>query len=133
MNERPRHAASALSKGDIPQAPGVYAWYRDGAAVYAGRAVGADGLQGRIWSNHLGTRPDLSRSSFRRNVCEHLGIASTERTRIRPTVMAPADVQPVNEWIRACEVAWVACESDDEAKRLEKALLAEWLPPLSKR
>lgn len=93
MNDRPRRSARSLSGSDVPTSPGVYAWYRDGTPIYVGRAIGRDGLRGRVWKNHLQTGNDLSRSSFRRNVCEHLGIAPTSKTTIRPTVMTV----PVND------------------------------------
>lgn len=133
MNAMRRHAATSLTGRDVPNRPGVYAWYRDGKPIYSGRALGAEGLHGRVWKNHLKTGPDLSRSSFRRNVCEHLSIAPTSKTTVRPTVMNAADVEPVNRWIRECEVAWIECETASEAEVLEKALHAEWLPPLSRR
>lgn len=133
MNAQPRLAAASLNSKDVPTGPGVYAWYHDGEAVYSGRALGGDGLHGRIWKNHLKTGNDLSRSSFRRNVCEHLGIAPTSKTTVRPTLMTDADVVPVNRWIQECEVAWIECQSAGEAKALEKALQAEWMPPVSRR
>ena len=130
---QPCRAAASLTGKDIPTRPGVYAWYREGEPVYSGRAIGADGLHGRIWKNHLKTGDDLSRSSFRRNVCEHLGIAPTSKTTVRPTLMTAADIVPVNRWIRECEVAWIECQSAAGAEALEKALHAEWMPPLSRR
>jgi len=133
MNAQRRRAAASLTGKDIPSRPGVYAWYHDGQPVYSGRALGIDGLHGRIWTNHLRAGKDLSRSSFRRNVCEHLGIAPTSKTTIRPTVMTAADIEPVNQWIRGCEVAWIECQSAAEAEALEKALHGEWMPPLSRR
>ena len=133
MNKQPRHAARSLRKGDVPTSPGVYAWYHNGEPVYSGRAAGAGGLRERIWDNHLKTGTDLSRSSFRRNACEHLGIAPTSRTTMRPTVMTANEVEPVNKWIRQCEVAWIECRSASQAKNLERALHEEWLPPLSRR
>jgi len=133
INAQPRRAAASVGAKDVPQRPGVYVWYRNGDAVYSGRAIGGEGLHGRVWKNHLKTGNDLSRSSFRRNVCEHLGIAPTTKTTVRPTLMTAADVAPVNQWIRECEVAWIECPTEDEAKALEKALHAEWLPPLSRR
>ena len=133
MNAQTRRAAASLTGKDIPRRPGVYTWYREGEPVYSGRAIGADGLHGRIWKNHLKTGDDLSRSSFRRNVCEHLGIAPTSKTTVRPTLMTAADIEPVNRWIRECEVAWIECQSAAEAEALEKALHAEWTPPLSRR
>lgn len=133
MNAQPRSAAASLKGKDVPKRPGVYAWYREGQAIYSGRALGADGLNGRIWKCHLKAGADLSRSSFRRNVCVELGIAPTSTTTIRPTLMTAADIEPVNRWIRECEVAWIECESSAEAEAVEKALHAEWLPPLSRR
>jgi hypothetical protein len=133
MNSQTRAGAATLTGKDIPTRPGIYAWYRDGQAIYSGRAIGADGLRGRIWKNHLATGNDLSRSSFRRNVCEHLGIAPTSTTTTRPAPLTAADVEPVNHWIRQCEVAWIECPIPDAAVKLEKALHTEWLPPLSRR
>jgi hypothetical protein len=133
MDRQLRRAARDLSRREVPTSPGVYAWYRDGEAVYAGRAVGADGLRERVWSTHLKRGTDLSRSSFRRNVCELLGVAPTATTRIRPSVMTVEDVEPVNRWIRECAVTWIECTSVADATRLEKELLAEWMPPLSRR
>lgn len=133
MNGQLRHAAASLTGKDVPPGPGVYAWYHQGEPVYSGRALGSDGLHGRIWKNHLKAGNDLSRSSFRRNVCEHLGIAPTSKTTLRPTVMTAADIEPVNRWVRECDLAWIECQSASEAVALEMALHAEWMPPLSRR
>lgn len=103
----PRHAAASLIGKDVPSNAGVYAWYHQGEPVYSGRALGGDGLHGRIWKNHLKIGNDLSRSSFRRNVCEHLAIAPTSKTSLRPSAMTAADIEPVNRWIRECDVAWI--------------------------
>jgi hypothetical protein len=98
MHVQPRRAPASLTGKDIPtRRPGVYAWYREGEPVYSGRATGANGLHGRIWKNHLKTGDDLSRSSFRRNVCEHLAIAPTSTTTVRPTLMTAADIEPVTD------------------------------------
>ena len=124
---------SSLTSADVPKSFGVYSWYRNGQAIYAGRAVGAKGLNERVWRNHLATGPDLSRSSFRRNVCEDLGIADTTVSRIRPTRLSAPDVEPVNAWIRDCEVAWIEFDTVEGAKAYEVRLLAEWMPPLSRK
>lgn len=129
----PRHDPAALTSSDVPDQPGIYVWLRDGEPVYSGVAAGTGGLRGRVWRYHLKTGLDLSRSSFRRNVCEHLGIARTSRTRIRPTVMTVDEVEPVNAWVQACQVTWLVCESSEKAKQFERDLHAEWLAPLSKR
>ncbi len=133
MHVQPRRSAASITAKAVPTVPGVYAWYRDGEPVYSGRATGTGGLHGRIWKNHLRTGVDLSRSSFRRNVCEHLGIAPTSKTTVRPTLMTAAQVEPVNMWIRGCEVAWIECESPAEPAALEKELHGEWMPPPSRR
>lgn len=133
MHEQPRYAAATLRAVDIPIQPGVYAWYRDGEALYVGRAKGRRGLRERIARNHLGTGPDLSRSSFRRDVCEYLAIAPTSVTRQRPAALSAADVAAVNLWVRQCAVAWIVCATPDDAADLEDDLKAEWMPPLSRR
>lgn len=133
MGEQPRLSARTLRSSDVPKSYGVYAWYHNGEAVYAGRAVGADGLRERVWGKHMAVGPDLSRSSLRRNVCDYLGIADTGVTRARPPQLTAADVKPVNEWIRTCEVTWIECDTVKEAKEFERKLLAEWMPPLSRR
>ncbi|WP_436793488.1 hypothetical protein [Actinospongicola halichondriae] len=128
-----RKAAADLDPDTIPTSPGVYAWFRDDAPVYAGRAVAKYGLKGRLKRNHLATGLDLSHSSFRRNVCEHLLGIATSVTRQRPTVMTEEQVSVVNAWIRECDVTWVTFETGDEAKDFEKTLLGDWMPPFSKR
>jgi hypothetical protein len=117
---------------EVPASVGVYALYRSGVAVYVGRAIGALGLRGRLRS-HLATGVDLSRSSFRRNVYDDLGVAPTEVTRMRPSAITAAQVAKVNEWVQQCEVAWAECQSAKEAFWLEVKLRREWLPTLNRR
>lgn len=137
--ELPRQQAATLTRRDVPSSVGVYVWFREGSPIYSGRAKGAGGIQGRVWDNHMKTGPDLSRSSFRRNVCDHLGIANTSVSKARPTKLTPEDVQPVNEWIRQCEVSWLEFDTGDRAEdaqavvAFEADLHQEWRPPLSKR
>lgn len=133
LDAQPRYPVSTLRRADLPESPGVYAWYRGGDAMYSGRATGRGGIRDRVWNSHLKTGPDLSRSSFRRNVCEHLGIGKSALTRQRPAVLSAAAVEPLNLWIRSCDVTWLVCLTADSARELEKNLHAEWLPPLSKR
>jgi hypothetical protein len=44
-----------LSREEIPPTPGVYLWSRrsNGNPAYIGRALGSEGLRGRIWGQHL--------------------------------------------------------------------------------
>lgn len=128
MNAATRYSAETVTRPSIPDAPGVYAWYRDGEPVYAGRGKS---LKTRIWT-HLATTPDLSRSAFRRDVCDYIGIADTSITRQRPTRLTEADVDPVNAWIRECEVGWLELDTAAEADSFENRLLVEWNPPLNR-
>lgn len=133
MRVAPRRHAGSLELSDIPDQPGVYAWFMDGEPMYAGRALAKGGLRRRVGRGHLATGLDLSHSSFRRNVCEHVLGVPTAISRRRPPVLTKDQVRAVNDWIGACEVAWLTFATPAEAADFEKALLAEWKPPLSKR
>lgn len=76
---------------------------------------------------------NLSNSSPRRDVAEHLLQVPTSVTRQRPPLMTVEHVGHVNAWICQLDVTWIELESAEAAKRYERSLLAEWLPPLSKR
>lgn len=132
MEAQPGHDVRSFGAATAPTAPGVYAFYRGGAAVYIGRAVTETGLRSRL-RTHTATGADLSHSSFRRNVAEHLGIAPTSVTRARPPQLTPDQVEPVNVWISECTVRWVEAATVDQAKQLEDDMKAEWKPPLTKR
>lgn len=64
-------------------------------------------------------------------MCQHFGIAPTTKTTLRPTVMTAAGIEPVIQWIRECEVAWIECQSASEAEAFGRALHAEWMSPPS--
>ncbi|CAN5613952.1 hypothetical protein BH24ACT14_BH24ACT14_03480 [soil metagenome] len=116
-----------------PDDPGVYAFYRDGTPVYVGVATRAGGLQRRLQREHLNTGHDLSRSAFRRNVAEHLGVATVAQAKQRPSVMTDEQVDAVNAWVAGCQVAWMETSSGKQAGQLEKELKSERRPPLTKR
>jgi hypothetical protein len=107
-------------------------WFGSDAPVYAGKASGRGGLRDRI-GKHLGLGTDLSRSSLRRNVAEHLLGIPTSVSRQRPSAIRTDEADQVNAWISALELAWVEFATPAEAIAFERSLLAEWMPPLSKR
>lgn len=81
MDSEPRRGFGGLCRDDVPQAPGVYALYRDGRRVYVGKA--AD-LCDRVWGNHSRRGQSLGASALRRNVAEMirpLAVFVTERLR----------------------------------------------------
>jgi hypothetical protein len=130
MADRPRRSAASLTEADIPVSVGVYALYREGERLYVGKATS---LRSRLWSNHLRPGVSMTNSAARRNVCEHLGIASAadiKAGRYRPTA---ADATRAWEFVAACEVAWVECESEPAAVAPESAMKREYLPPLTTR
>ena len=134
MNAAPRHAASGLRSADLPTGPGVYAWYRDGEAVYVGKATGREGIRQRAWKNHMAKgRGAMSGSAFRRNVAEHLGFSTAGAIKANTAVLTPQQVERVNDWIRECDVAWVETPTADEALALERTLKAAMRPTLTKR
>ena len=115
---------------EFPAEPGVYIWFREGQPVYVGKALGANGLRGRLRS-HFDQGTDFSRSTFRASVAAaQLGIPRSV-VRQRPSVMTPAQTAVANEWLAGCEVGWLVCASAREAHNLEDALRAEWLPALN--
>lgn len=129
MNARRRLAVPDLTRTDLPKAPGVYAFYRDGKAVYVGKATMP---RDRVWKRHCGGGKSMRSSAFRRNVAQHLGIASADdiyRGRYRPSTI---DLERVRAWIEECELAWMATESEPDAVALEAALKSEAMPPLTR-
>lgn len=132
MLELPRVPVPAVETKAIPATPGVYAWFRDGKPIYAGKASGSGGLRNRL-AKHLGIGLDLSRSSLRRNVAEHLLHVPTADSRRRPSSMTVDQVSTINEWIRELEIVWLELPTAVDAVTFERELLREWTPPLCKR
>jgi excinuclease UvrABC nuclease subunit len=124
-----RHAPATLSRDVVPDAPGVYAWYRDGQRVYVGKA---DSLRDRVWGNHLGQSRAPMGSAFRRNVAEHLGFGSAANMKSRTVTLSDEQLAAIRGWIMSCEVAWLVCDSRLAALELETKLKSEFRPPLTK-
>lgn len=130
MDGQRRWRASLLSASDVPRRPGVYAWYRQGRAVYVGKA---DELHGRAWGNHMGNGASMGTSAFRRNVAEHLGFGSSADIKEKRVRLSPNQLTEVRSWILRCSVTWIECGTVAEAVGLEEAMKLEWMPPLTKR
>lgn len=127
MLVRPRHRNADLARSDLPAAPGVYAWFKDGSCVYVGKATD---LQNRL-SRHRSTSLDLSRSTLRASVAvAELGV-TRQHARSRPSVMTPEQIAVVTAWFRIAEVAWIECPTPADASKLEDGLRSAWLPPLN--
>jgi hypothetical protein len=122
-------ALRAQGPTGLPTAPGVYVWSHGEEIVYTGRATGASGLRGRVWSDHLSTRPDLSKSTFRRWVAVHeLGVTRADAKNHR---FAAHEVAAVNAWVDSCRIGWIERETKRDARRLEHGVLSVWEPPFN--
>jgi hypothetical protein len=130
MNARPRRPMRELVASELPETPGVYALYRGTQPMYVGKA---DCLRDRVWKNHSGRAAVMTGSALRRNVAEHLGIATAADIKARWYQPTPEEVRAVRDWLDGCDIAWVECESKAAAKSLEDAFKAEHKPPLTKR
>ncbi len=75
----------------------------------------------------------MTGSALRRNVAEHLGIASATAIKKREYRPTDEDARRVVEWIDGCDVAWIVCSSSKQANDLECAMKAELRPPLTRR
>jgi len=128
MRTRPRHRLADLGGDALPASPGVYALWSGDSAVYVGKAKS---LVSRLGKAHRGRGVSMTNSALRRNVAEHLGIATANDIKTgRPVTRAEAD--RVNEWFDGCTASWLATESEDAARKLEEAFKLEWMPPLTK-
>ena len=119
-----------LTAPELPDTPGVYALYRGDERMYVGKA---DCLRDRVWKNHSGRGAVMTGSAMRRNVAEHLGIATAADIKARRYRPGPDEVHAVREWLDGCHIAWLECDSKWAAQTLEAEFKAEHKPPLTKR
>lgn len=127
LHAAPRTRSSILSKADIPAEPGLYAWFRGEECVYLG--IAGD-LRARL-TTHRGTSHDLSRSTFRSWVAVHVLGLDRAATRQRPSVVTDEQARVLNDWIAACDIAWLVQPTREDAAVLETALLLERKPLLN--
>jgi predicted GIY-YIG superfamily endonuclease len=130
MDRMPRRSMRELRAADIPSSAGVYALYREGERMYVGKA---GCLRDRVWKNHSGRGAVMTSSAMRRNLAEHLGIATAADIKGRRYQPAPDEVARVRDWLDGCEVTWRECSDETAAVALEAAMKAERRPPLTKR
>lgn len=134
MDQQPRLQGAEITRADLPESPGVYAWYRNGKPIYVGKATGRQGLRQRVWNNHLRQgRGAISGSAFRRNVAEHLGYGRASAIKADPVSLSDDAIEAVNAWVRGCELAFMQTDDGEAALEMERDLKAEHKPPLTKR
>jgi excinuclease UvrABC nuclease subunit len=129
MDRQTRHPVPRLAKEELPTRPGVYALYRDSARMYVGKATS---LRSRVAGQHGGKGASMTNSALRRNVCQHLGVASAADIKARRYRTTLDDAKRVSDWLGDCAFAWIECETAAEALALESALRKEFKPPLNR-
>jgi excinuclease UvrABC nuclease subunit len=130
MDARPRISMSELAAAAVPTSAGVYALYREGNRMYVGKA---GCLRDRVWRNHSGKGLSMGTSAMRRNVAQHLDIATANAIKRGEYSVTTADAERVRAWLEGCDIAWVECASEADAVALETAMKNEFLPPLTKQ
>jgi hypothetical protein len=129
MDARPRIPVTQLKRSDLPEQPGVYAFYRDGKAIYVGKA---GDLRKRVWAKHCGQGAVMTGSAFRRNVAQDLGISTANEIKERLYQPTTKELALIRAWIEGCEVAWVTRSTEPLAVAFETALKQEWKPRLTR-
>jgi hypothetical protein len=129
MDARPRASVAELKRGDLPEEPGVYAFYRGGRAVYVGKA---GDLRKRVWGKHGGKGAVMTGSAFRRNVAQHLGISTANEIKKRLYQPTAEELALIRAWIESCQVAWMTRPTEALAVDLERDLKHEFKPPLTR-
>ena len=130
MDRLELHPVDGLERAKTSTSPGVYAFYRFGGRTYIGKA---GCLEDRLWNCHLRTTPSMTNSAFRRNVAEHLAIASAQAIKTRQYLPSSDDVARINAFIRSMELACIECATEPEAHALEARMKREYLPFLTKQ
>jgi hypothetical protein len=130
IDELPRRAVLALATADIPSGPGVYVWFRHGEPVFLGVAGEDGGLRQRV-RNDLSTGADLRQSVLRRRVAvAQLGI-EPRTAELSPPAFTDDQVAVINDWLRACQLTWIECDSSEQSETLGRELLARHRPLLN--
>lgn len=126
----PTVAARELSRAELPDAPGVYLWRRDGRPVYVGMSAS---LRGRAWGRHLGGGVSLAGSSLRRNVCWLLfGIPPNITSGPARQKVTAEQAAAIRDWLLGCDLSWLEVSSEAAAGELERRLRSEYLPALNR-
>jgi hypothetical protein len=74
----------------------------------------------------------LTNSAFRRNVAQHLDIASARAIYLGDYVPTEDDLEQIRRLIESCRLAWLTTKMKRAASALEDDFKAEWMRPLTK-
>ncbi|KRD53949.1 hypothetical protein ASE34_02345 [Microbacterium sp. Root280D1] len=117
-------SAAEISRLQLPDTPGLIAWFREGECIY----IGISGhIRDRI-NDHISSRPDFSRSTLRSWVAVEILGLTREKTRQRPSAITHKQADEVVAWLKQCEVGWKVTERRADASRMKEDLLSQMRP-----
>ncbi len=128
MHARPRRSVRELTKTHIPEDPGVYVWYRDGVAIYVGKA---DRLRTGALAQAPRPRTRETGSAFRRNVAQELDIADANDIRTKAHEPTAGEAQAVRRSPRTARSRG-STDTKADALRLESRMKRAWRPRLTR-
>ena len=121
FSEQPVWRTAALTSSDVPNSPGVYAWYRKGELFYVGETH--RGLRSRLWSNHL--RGNARGSTLRNKVAKTFGFEPVGFRRYGIDAEAAISAK-----LLECEIRFLAL-SHDTVSSAQADLIARLDPPMN--
>jgi hypothetical protein len=121
-----RVPVASIRSEDLPEHPGLYVWYQDGAAVFVSNT---SNLRNRVYVEHVARSGQAISSALRRLAARTLGIASNADLRSRKHVLSESESHAVETWIRQGDVSWMQTDTETEAVTLASSLQGVILPP----
>jgi hypothetical protein len=129
MDRQTRFRLDSMDLGFLPDGPATYAVYRSDERVYAGET---GNLATRVVKHHLARTPSsIAQSALRRNLAEHLGIATAADLKTGRAMLTDAQREQLHTWLLGCEIAWTEHEGKAAAIQHKRDLLAELMPLLN--
>jgi hypothetical protein len=129
MDRQTRFRLDSVDLGFLPEGPATYAVYRNDERIYAGET---GNLATRVFKHHLARTPSsIKQSALRRNLAEHLGIATAANLKTGRAILTDAHRDQLHTWLLGCEIAWAEHDGKAAATQHKRDLLAEVVPMLN--
>ena len=122
LKRQPLLSVRRLQKSDLPDAHGVYAWYRAGRLFYVGEAP-TQTLRGRIWKNHI--RGNAYGSTVRNKVAQAIGCQPVGKRKY-----SHSDEERISETLYRCHLR-VLPVLRGKTKEVQDALIEALDPPMN--
>jgi len=115
FESQPLRRVFELTRGDLPEEPGVYAWYRAGRLFYVGETH--RGLRSRLWGNHI--RGNARGSTLRNKVAEALGLEPLDFRRYGREAE-----RRITEKLRECDVRFCVLPREEVSPTQTQLIVA---------